>query len=75
MLQYIYKEKGEPNMFKKLKVDKVVSWGIIPKDTIVEVIDDNTPLRQSLRVKVDGIPDTQIFGVDKTGMHGILGDI
>lgn len=62
-------------MFKKLKVDKVVSWGVIPKDTIVEVIDDNTPLNQSLRVKVDGTPDTQIFGVDKTGMHGILGDI
>lgn len=62
-------------MFKKMKVDLKVNWGVIAKDTVVEVIDDNTPLHQSLRVKVDGTPDTQIFGVDKTGMYGILGDI
>jgi hypothetical protein len=62
-------------MFKKLKVDKVTNFGVVPKGTIVEVLDDDTPLHQSFRVKVDGTPDTQIFGVDKTGSAGILGDI
>lgn len=58
-----------------MKVDKVTNFGVVAKDTIVEVLDDNTPLHQSYRVKVEGTPDTQIFGVDKTGASGILGDI
>jgi len=62
-------------MFKKMKVDLKVNWGVITKDTVVEVIDDNTPLYQSYRVKVENAPDTQVFGVDKTGAYGILGDI
>ena len=56
----------------KTKVDVKTTWGILPKGTEVEILDDNTPLHQSYRVHPIGTGDIQIFGVDKTGAHGIL---
>lgn len=41
------------------------NWGIVPKGTVVEVLDDNTPLQQSYRVVAVGNP-TSVFGIKKT---------
>lgn len=56
----------------KLKVDVKTNWGLIKKDSIVVVLDDDTPLHQSYRVRPLGALDNQIFGIDKTTGAGWL---
>ncbi len=59
-------------MKAKLKVDKQTNWGVIPKGTELEVLDDNTPLRQSWRVRAVGAPEVQVFGIDKSYGAGLI---
>jgi len=46
-----------------LTVDKPTNWGIIPKGTEVEILDDHTPLQQSYRAKVVG--EDRVFPLPK----------
>lgn len=49
-----------------LRVDVNTNWGVIPAGTKVELLDDNTPLRQSYRARAIGAADNQVFPVIKT---------
>lgn len=49
-----------------LTVNKPTNWGIIPKGTEVEILDDHTPLQQSYRARVVG--EDRVFGLPKGGL-------
>lgn len=46
-----------------LTVNKPTNWGILPKGTEVEILDDHTPLQQSYRARVVG--DDRVFALPK----------
>lgn len=50
-----------------LIVNKPTNWGIIPKGTEVEIIDDHTPLQQSYRARVVG--EDRVFGLPKGALQ------
>lgn len=52
-------------MKRELLVDIKTNWGIVPKGTVVNVLDDNTPLQQSYRVVAIDNPSS-VFGIKKT---------
>lgn len=55
-----------------LKVQIKTNWGLLEKGTVVEILDDNTPIHQSYRVRPVDALENQIFGVDKTFAAGFL---
>lgn len=49
-----------------LTINKPTNWGIIPKGTEIEILDDNTPLQQSYRAKVVG--ESRVFALPKSAL-------